>query len=752
MLIRRHSRRSHPLITLLLVLAALVLGHSPAAAVPPAGGSCSVTGPAPGATVTGPITITGAYSKAYKVQVAFNAGTIFDTRMADPDGDDAGTWTYTLDPSSPRLSGQVEVTVRCFSVDDRYYRWGAPVTVNVDIPTNQPPTVAVTSPGEGTTASGTVPVTVAATDPQGLASVQVRVDWGAWQTATPSGPGAYVYPWPVPSQDKTHAIEARATDTDGNITTTPTTYVKTGAGTSEPPAVLQSDRALWIWEPAAYQLLENPGARTVLGQFMDDTTLSPQRRSTIYLYADRYDGAFALADNPARYRSLILWAHSRGYRVHALLGSSLYMAPMWAYSRYHGKAVQLVETVLNYNLASAPDERFDGVNVDIEPHGLPEWPTKPTVQTQYLDMLASMMGRKEISGQNLNIGPAIPRWLDSNSECSNITWHGKTQNCARHVIDTTDYISLMDYRDVATGPSGIIAHAEDEIGYAASTGKKVMIGIETDQISATGDPEKISFQEEGRTAMESELGQVYAAFAGSPAFLGVAVHHYDAYRKLPTVWAPGGTHWQPAVSDDSAPGAPGDPSAAVFDWQRVDLHWTRSPDDTTVDHYEVHRSATSGFTPSPSTMVSSTPFNWAQDWGLRPATSYHWKVVAVDGSGNRSLASPQVSATTPAGAGLTPLRITSITFADGSSSTSATVKVVNAVTGVPVAGARVLGHWEGAAGNKFSKITGSAGTATAATESLTAPYTVIFVPEKILAPGYYWAYSLDTVHAASWTR
>ncbi|PSK91884.1 hypothetical protein CLV30_13317 [Haloactinopolyspora alba] len=749
---RRWRRPAAGAMAILLTYALVPWGAGDTAgAAKPASTGCEVTGPKSGSTVTGPVTITGTYTDAYQVKVAFDAGTVHDAHTVDPDGDDTGTWSYTLDPSSPRLSGEVEVTVRCSSIEDRYWRWGTPRTIDVDIPAQEPPTVAVTSPAEGSTTSGTVPVEVEAADARGLESVQVRVDWGTWKTATPSATDTYVYEWDAPSEDKTHAIEARATDVDGNTTTTATTYVHTGSGTDEPPATPQSDRAMWVWEPATYQLLENPGARDVLGEFMDDESLARQQRSTIYLYADRYDGDYALLDRPEQYRSLIAWAHERGYEVHALLGSGSYMAPMWAYSRHHDKALQLVETVLNYNLSSDPAERFDGINVDIEPHGLPDWRSKrKSVQPQYLDMLAKMMDRKAASGQNLDIGPAIPRWLDDNRECQKIIWNHKKQNCARHIIDTTDYVTLMDYRDVADGPAGIIPHAQSEIDYADAVGKEVMIGVETGQISASGDPETISFQEEGRTVMETELAKVYAAFESSESFLGVAVHHYDSDRALPSEWSPDGTRWQHSIPDTASPSTPDAVTAEVHDWQRIDLHWARSSDDTIVEHYEVHRSTVAGFTPGPDTLANTTGFNFVKDRGLEPGTTYYWKVVAVDATGNRSPASAQVSRTTPAGDGSAPLRIGSIDFSDEASSSTAAITVVDAVTGEPVEGAQVFGHWEGAAGRKFDATTGPDGTATVSTESLTAPYTVTVVPEKILAAGHYWASSLDTDDSATW--
>src|SRR5918996_981286 len=490
-------------------------------------GSAIISSPNQGATITGPVRISGTYTNAYSVAISFNAGQIYDVHMEDSDANESGTWYYDWTPAG--FSGSVEIRVRATNIDARYWTWAPFRTVNVSIAPQQPPVVGIVSPGDGVTASGITPITVAASDAQSLASVQVRIDWESWQTASFSG-GNYVYNWNTSGLgNKTHAIEARATDTHGNVTTTLINYVKTGTGTREPPTLKQTDRAMWLWETDAARLIESPGARNVLAHFMDDPALSSHPVHTIYLYADQYDG----------------------------------------------------------------------INIDIEPYVIGEWSSRaPSLQIQYFDMLDKMMQRKVASGQNLNVGAAIPRWYDVAPECTSVTWKGNAKPCNQHVQDTLDYVSIMDYKDYAAGAGGIITDGQNEINYGDTIGKKVIIGVETSQISARGDPEVISFQEEGRTYMEGQLDQVYTAFGSSSSFLGIVVHHRDSYRRLPSVWSSSGTTWQPSVADSANPPAPGELTASAWDWQRIDLHWNRVNDDTEVDYYEVHRSKSSTFTPS----------------------------------------------------------------------------------------------------------------------------------------------------------
>ena len=111
---------------------------------------------------------------------------------------------------------------------------GSAVTVGAQThPAVVPPTVQITSPGDGTSVSGTVTLTVAtaATAPAAVTSVQYLLDGdpiGGRQTAAP-----YSYAWTVGSTPVgNHRLSAPVTDSSGMVGTAP---VKT---VSVPPAQL----------------------------------------------------------------------------------------------------------------------------------------------------------------------------------------------------------------------------------------------------------------------------------------------------------------------------------------------------------------------------------------------------------------------------------------------------------------------------------------------------------------------------------
>ncbi len=100
-------------------------------------------------------------------------------------------------------------------------------------------------------------------------------------------------------------------------------------------------------------------------------------------------------------------------------------------------------------------------------------------------------------------------------------------------------------------------------------------------------------------------------------------------------------------SDTTPPAAPADLSANGS-LGRVDLTWTTATDNLGVTAYDVHRSTTSGFTPTAATKIGETTTATTYADTGRPAGTYYYKVVARDAAGNQSAPSAQASATVPA--------------------------------------------------------------------------------------------------------
>jgi len=285
------------------------------------------------------------------------------------------------------------------------------------------------------------------------------------------------------------------------------------------PATAAGPRAIWTWEGESYAMLESEGAAAQGIAFLKSKAIG-----TMYLYADAWRGRNLIASQPQAYRRLLRRMHASGLKVYALLGSGYLNTERYVLPRHRDEAVAMLQRVLDYNKAAAPEERFDGINLDIEPHILAEWSTrKMELLANFVEMSDALMRVKAASGQALPMGPAIPFWLDG----IQLEWKGRRKPVSQHVQDIYDFVALMDYRDHAEGGDGLVSHAMDELSYGEAIGRLVMIGIETMPNAL----KKVSFHHLGEADLERELSATSRSVGRMRSFGGYVVHHYAAYRR-----------------------------------------------------------------------------------------------------------------------------------------------------------------------------------------------------------------------------
>jgi len=285
-------------------------------------------------------------------------------------------------------------------------------------------------------------------------------------------------------------------------------------------------RSMWVWESHTRSALNDVNERERLLEFSVAKNIN-----TLYLYADYYNGGGYdgndVTDNPGLYQSFIADAHSRGLEVHALLGSKPLQT--WEYilpPKSENEALDMITNVLDYNNISNPNETFDGFNVDIEPYILSDWwDEQPDYSLYYLDMLRAQKDLITASGQDMLFGPVIPRWYEDQVSL-NVEWENETKNLLYHIIDLGDYITVMDYRNTV---SIIIDDAEDELMYAESVGKDVVVGIET---AYDGESSILSFYGYPEQEMEEALALAEDVFETYSSYDGIALHSYDSYYQM----------------------------------------------------------------------------------------------------------------------------------------------------------------------------------------------------------------------------
>ena len=323
-----------------------------------------------------------------------------------------------------------------------------------------------------------------------------------FQVTVPSTPGTY-YLWFCMSQH--YSMEQAIAEF-----TTPLTLPAHAKIVCVPPT---QSRGLWVWTSAG-DVVTDSTDRSAFFEFVQSKAIT-----AIYLYCESL-----LRDNQPALTDFIAEAiGEHQLEVHLLMGEH-----SWVVDPGYGDLPDLVQLATTFTLGLPPDRRPVALHLDVEPHRLNEWDSdQASTIARYLAMLEDVQDRLAASGSPLALVVDIPFWYDDDDLIFN--YQGATKRLSEHVQDIADGIVLMDYRDFAVGPDGIIAHAHNEIDYGGNIGKGVVIGVET---SCGLEPEKITFCEEGEEAMERELNLTVDHYATAPGFQGIAIHDYSGYRAL----------------------------------------------------------------------------------------------------------------------------------------------------------------------------------------------------------------------------
>jgi hypothetical protein len=258
-------------------------------------------------------------------------------------------------------------------------------------------------------------------------------------------------------------------------TTVPSALTPAAAGT----------RAMWAWDDyPADELIAWAGAQNVTELF-------------VYVGDSLTDGSLS------RLRDLRARADAAKIRLRALGGE-----PGWTTD--HAAALAWQKTVVATGL-------FDGIHLDVEPYLTRGWTAdQEGTGRAYLGLLDELR-----AGSRLPVEADVPFWYGQDTVGS--------KNFADEVLKRVSAVTVMSYRDTATGTNSMLAVSQDWLKRGAAAGKRVRLGAETDPLPDCG---YCTFAEEGSRRMLTVLSQVDAGARRSPAYAGVAVHRYGSWRVL----------------------------------------------------------------------------------------------------------------------------------------------------------------------------------------------------------------------------
>ena len=289
----------------------------------------------------------------------------------------------------------------------------------------------------------------------------------------------------------------------------------------------RAPRASWVWK---YDPVSDLKVRRDLLAFAKRTALE-----TLYVYL----GESAVSEMPPDYQKrlaeFLAQAHQEGIRVEALQGN-----PLWALKGYHPRVLEWVSGFLAFNRERSPEERLDGVSLDIEPYLTTEWETgdRAKLQVEFVELMVSL--RKLIDSRTVHPEQAVHPSTKAQGEwrvegpflmgLAIPIFYDREPEFEAQLLEQVDYVALMDYYDSAID---IVRNARFHLEAAKRLGRKVVIGVETqDLVQMSQGKRRNTFHEEGWEEMERQLASAVDAFQEEPSFGGIAIHAYDSYRLL----------------------------------------------------------------------------------------------------------------------------------------------------------------------------------------------------------------------------
>ncbi|MBM7703518.1 amidase [Metabacillus iocasae] len=256
--------------------------------------------------------------------------------------------------------------------------------------------------------------------------------------------------------------------------------------------------ATWIWDT------------TLIQSEMNDllTFINDEKISTIYL---QYSNEVKAED----YQQFISAMTDQDVIVYALDGS-----PTWGNDRTEEN--EFFTWLSSYQRAALPNERFQGVHIDVEPYLQDKWDVhQDEMIKQYQQVVQRVAARS--AEMDLRFGVDMPFWFDE------LIYENQFGQgiLAKWILSTVDEATIMAYRNHAEGEGGIIELSENEVKWANERNKRIIIAVETVPLEES----YTSFYSKEKEVLYQELRKVKQFYKQESSFSGIAVHHLSSWKE-----------------------------------------------------------------------------------------------------------------------------------------------------------------------------------------------------------------------------
>jgi hypothetical protein len=257
-------------------------------------------------------------------------------------------------------------------------------------------------------------------------------------------------------------------------------------------AVTPPERVMWVWDsPDPQAVVDAATARGVTELFL---AVPPD---------------VATSGQLPRIEQTIQVGHAAGIRVSALGGDTGWVDdPTWAMTHWVTPTLSVAG--------------FDGLHLDVEPYTSPRWTSSRDAQVKkYLALLTTIVAKAGA----LPVEADVPFWFGTISSAKRIPLD-------RAVLHRVDGVSIMAYRNTATGPDGSLAVSAATLRTAGDLGKYARIGQETRFLGTDPTLTKQTFHGQTGTQMQAQFALIDDALTGSRGYRGIAVHDHLGWSAL----------------------------------------------------------------------------------------------------------------------------------------------------------------------------------------------------------------------------
>lgn len=313
--------------------------------------------------------------------------------------------------------------------------------------------------------------------------------------------------------------------------TQPTAPQTTSSGTWG-AAFSNKELGMWVWD--------TPLQMSATYEKDALATLSANGFNTVYISADDYVPIAALADGPTKTAQQSAYFSALANFVHQAnaYGIAVFVeggAPDWTEPANWWKGYALVDLVQAYNQAN-PTAQVRGLQYDVESYLLPDYDTnQAAILTDYLQFIDNTTSKMQLENPNAHFEVVIPHFYDSVVAWTPlITYNGTSAYTYTHLLQILQRYpgsTMVDmaYRNFFSGANGTQDLVNAEITQAAAGyTTRVIVAQETGNVP----PSYVTFYGLPKSALYTQLSQIYSTYSGYSSFGGMAIDYFDPFIVL----------------------------------------------------------------------------------------------------------------------------------------------------------------------------------------------------------------------------